>query len=131
MSSGRASRGPVQAVLLGAVRFYQRAIGPTLPPRCRFYPSCSAYALEALEQHGAARGSWLAARRLAKCAPWHPGGVDPVPEPRQRRSAPGPLPGTPEPGHSSCTAAAPAEPSPPDRITPPALRAPQEESSLA
>jgi uncharacterized protein len=71
---------PVPArALLAAVRFYQRAISPVFPPRCRFDPSCSAYAAEAVELHGAARGSWLAARRLAKCAPWHPGGVDLVP----------------------------------------------------
>ena len=72
----------VAGALLGAVRFYQRAVSPNLAPRCRFEPSCSAYAAEALQVHGAARGSWLAARRLAKCAPWHRGGVDLVPPPR-------------------------------------------------
>lgn len=61
------------------VRGYQVAISPLLPPSCRFYPSCSAYALEALERHGAARGLFLAAHRLAKCHPFHPGGYDPVP----------------------------------------------------
>jgi len=65
--------------LLGAVRFYQRAVSPNLPPRCRFEPSCSAYAAEAISVHGAGRGSWLAVRRLARCAPWHPGGLDLVP----------------------------------------------------
>jgi uncharacterized protein len=65
--------------LLAGIRFYSRAISPALPPRCRFYPTCSAYAAEAISRHGAARGSWLAVRRLAKCAPWHPGGYDPVP----------------------------------------------------
>jgi uncharacterized protein len=55
-----------------------------LPPRCRFYPSCSAYALEALERHGAARGSWLAVRRVARCHPWNEGGLDPVPQPNVR-----------------------------------------------
>ena len=93
----------VQRALLASVRFYQRAISPTRPPRCRFVPSCSAYALEAVERHGAARGSWLAVRRLAKCAPWHPGGVDLVPEP-----APGRHPGTPRAARSSST----AEPTP-------------------
>ncbi|WP_448626251.1 membrane protein insertion efficiency factor YidD [Geodermatophilus sp. URMC 64] len=109
--------------LLAAVRFYQRAISPALPPRCRFYPSCSAYALEAIERHGAARGTWLALRRLVKCAPWHPGGVDLVPEPRSRRR-----PGTTDPGRSSSTAA-PVQV--PDLVTPPAHGAPQEESSVA
>jgi uncharacterized protein len=122
----------MRRALLSVVRFYQRAISPALPPRCRFHPTCSAYALEALERHGAARGSWLALRRLVKCAPWHPGGVDLVPEPRPRRGAD---PGTPTAGHTSSTAAplpVPAEAARrPDRGTPPARRAPQEESSLA
>jgi hypothetical protein len=68
--------------LMSVIRFYSRAISPALPPRCRFYPTCSAYAAEAVERHGAARGSWLALRRLLKCAPWHPGGVDLVPAAR-------------------------------------------------
>jgi putative membrane protein insertion efficiency factor len=65
-----------------------RLVSRYLPPRCRFYPSCSAYALEALEKHGAARGSWLAVRRVSKCHPWHEGGVDHVPEPNVRSTAP-------------------------------------------
>ena len=56
-----------------------RVVSRRLPPRCRFYPSCSAYALEALAEHGAARGTWLAVRRVGRCHPWHEGGVDPVP----------------------------------------------------
>ena len=64
-----------------------RLVSRYLPPRCRFYPSCSAYALEALELHGAARGSWLAARRVSRCHPWHEGGFDPVPEPNVRSSS--------------------------------------------
>lgn len=66
-------------LLAGAVRGYQLFLSPLLPPSCRFTPSCSQYALEALERHGAVKGTWLAARRLARCHPWHPGGYDPVP----------------------------------------------------
>jgi uncharacterized protein len=61
------------------LRVYQRFISPIIPPSCRFYPSCSAYAIEALQAHGLLRGSWLTVRRLLRCAPWHPGGYDPVP----------------------------------------------------
>jgi putative membrane protein insertion efficiency factor len=61
------------------LRFYQVAISPLMGPRCRFYPSCSNYALEALRVHGAAKGSYLAARRVCRCHPWNAGGVDPVP----------------------------------------------------
>ena len=65
--------------LIFLVRGYQMAISPLLPPACRYYPSCSAYAVEALEKHGALRGAWLAARRIARCHPFRPGGYDPVP----------------------------------------------------
>lgn len=92
----------MKATLLAAVRFYQRAISPALPPRCRFYPSCSAYAVEAIERHGARRGTWLALRRLAKCAPWHPGGVDLVPEPVAVPIRP------PDPSHPAMPAPGPA-----------------------
>jgi hypothetical protein len=70
----------VRAVLLGAVRGYRRFVSPLLRPRCRFHPSCSAYAEEALRRYGAARGTWLAVRRVGRCQPFHPGGYDPVPE---------------------------------------------------
>jgi putative membrane protein insertion efficiency factor len=66
-------------LLVGLLTGYRRFISPLLGPRCRFYPSCSAYALEAVQLHGALRGSWLAARRLGRCHPFHPGGIDPVP----------------------------------------------------
>jgi putative membrane protein insertion efficiency factor len=62
------------------IRLYQLAISPLLGPRCRFYPSCSQYALEAIEAHGALRGLWFALRRIGRCHPWHPGGFDPVPQ---------------------------------------------------
>jgi len=65
--------------LLLAVRFYQRFISPLTPPSCRFYPSCSAYAVTALTRFGPGRGGWLAIRRIGRCHPWTAGGVDPVP----------------------------------------------------
>ncbi len=68
-----------RTVLILFVRGYQVALSPLLPPSCRYYPSCSAYAIEALEKHGALRGAWLAARRIARCHPFRPGGYDPVP----------------------------------------------------
>ena len=69
-----------QKLLIVLVRGYQRFISPGLPPSCRFYPSCSQYALEALQRHGALKGTLLAARRLTRCHPFNPGGDDPVPE---------------------------------------------------
>jgi uncharacterized protein len=74
---------PAARVLMAPIRGW-RLVSQYLPPRCRFYPSCSAYALEALEVHGAARGSWLAVRRVGRCHPWHAGGLDPVPAPNRR-----------------------------------------------
>jgi hypothetical protein len=75
-------------LLVGLVRGYQVLVSPFLGPTCRYYPSCSAYAIEALRVHGALRGSWLAVRRLGRCHPWSPGGVDHVPPPRGRRPSP-------------------------------------------
>lgn len=66
--------------LVGLIRAYQLLISPLTPPSCRYYPSCSAYAVTALRRFGLVRGGWLAARRLARCHPWAPGGVDHVPE---------------------------------------------------
>jgi hypothetical protein len=66
-------------VLLGLIAGYKRFISPLLPRACRFYPSCSSYAAEAIERHGPARGILLTMRRLARCHPLHPGGYDPVP----------------------------------------------------
>ncbi len=66
-------------VLVVPIVWYQRFISPLLGPRCRFAPSCSQYAVEALRTHGAVRGLWLSVRRLARCHPFNPGGYDPVP----------------------------------------------------
>lgn len=66
---------------------YRRYVSPALPARCRFYPSCSAYAQEALAKHGALHGIVLAVRRLLRCHPFHPGGYDPVPDPTRHRPA--------------------------------------------
>jgi hypothetical protein len=71
----------MRALLIALIRVYQLFVSPLLGNHCRFYPSCSQYAREAIEQHGVLRGGWLAIRRLLRCHPWHPGGVDPVPEP--------------------------------------------------
>ncbi|RLJ68196.1 membrane protein insertion efficiency factor YidD [Sulfurisoma sediminicola] len=65
--------------LIGLLRIYKYAISPMLGRSCRFHPSCSEYAIEALERHGPAKGLWLAIRRVGRCHPWHPGGYDPVP----------------------------------------------------
>ncbi len=70
----------MRAVLKFLIRGYQLAISPLFGPRCRFYPSCSQYGMEAIETHGALRGSWLTARRIARCHPFHEGGFDPVPK---------------------------------------------------
>ena len=69
----------MKALLLALLRAYQYAVRPLLGANCRFYPSCSDYAKEAVERHGAYHGAWLALRRVLKCHPYHPGGFDPVP----------------------------------------------------
>ena len=69
----------MKTVLVAALRVYQYLFRPQLGANCRFYPSCSDYAIEAIERHGALRGTWLAVRRIAKCHPYHRGGFDPVP----------------------------------------------------
>jgi putative membrane protein insertion efficiency factor len=74
---------PLARLLMLPIRAW-RLFSVHLPPRCRFYPSCSEYALEALAAHGAVRGTWLAVRRVGRCHPWHEGGLDPVPRPNTR-----------------------------------------------
>ncbi|USD37617.1 MULTISPECIES: membrane protein insertion efficiency factor YidD [Ferrimonas] len=69
----------MQKLLIGFIRLYQRLISPLLGPNCRFQPTCSHYAIEAITVHGCLKGSWLALRRIVKCHPLHPGGRDPVP----------------------------------------------------
>lgn len=81
----------LRSVLVGVIRFYQVAISPWMPAACRYQPSCSQYALEAIRLHGSVRGGWMAVRRLGRCHPWGGSGYDPVP----------PLPGAPEGPHAS------------------------------
>jgi putative membrane protein insertion efficiency factor len=69
----------MKTLLVWLLRAYQLALSPMLGQNCRFYPSCSNYAIEALRTHGAARGSWLSLRRVCRCHPWNDGGFDPVP----------------------------------------------------
>lgn len=70
----------MQRPLIAALRFYKRWLSPLLGQRCRFVPTCSEYAMTAIERYGALKGSWMAARRIGRCHPLHPGGYDPVPE---------------------------------------------------
>nr|WP_299241077.1 membrane protein insertion efficiency factor YidD [uncultured Halomonas sp.] len=72
-------RRGLSALLIGVIRLYQYGISPLLGPRCRFWPTCSHYAIEALQRHGPFKGGWLALKRILKCHPWYAGGIDPVP----------------------------------------------------
>ncbi|MFE1242499.1 MULTISPECIES: membrane protein insertion efficiency factor YidD [Fictibacillus] len=75
----------MKSLFIGIIRFYQRWISPMTPPSCRFYPTCSHYGIEAFRQHGAIKGLWLTVIRILKCHPFHPGGVDLVPEKRDNK----------------------------------------------
>ena len=70
----------MKRLLLAMIRAYHFLLSPWVGNQCRFYPTCSHYAAEAIERHGPVRGGWLALRRIGRCHPWHPGGMDPVPE---------------------------------------------------
>jgi len=76
-----------RSAALLTLRLYKRFISPVLPPACRFRPTCSEYAAEAIEKHGLMHGGSMALRRLARCGPWHPGGFDPVPSPTPRKAS--------------------------------------------
>ncbi|MEH6995325.1 membrane protein insertion efficiency factor YidD [Neobacillus drentensis] len=73
----------LKKVFISIIRFYQVAISPIKPPSCRFYPTCSHYGLEAVQRFGAFKGGWLTLKRILKCHPFHPGGIDPVPEKKE------------------------------------------------
>ena len=76
---------PLAFIVSLPIRFYRAAISPWLGSNCRYHPTCSAYAMEALEKHGGIRGTWLAAKRVLRCHPWGGMGVDDVPEPKKKR----------------------------------------------
>lgn len=84
----------MQTLLITLIRIYRLLIAPLMGRHCRFEPSCSAYALNALQKYGAAKGGWLTLKRLGRCHPWHPGGFDPVPGPDSDNHACKPRPGT-------------------------------------
>ena len=75
----RGQRGPVRSLALSAIRLYQVTLSQLSPPACRYVPSCSHYGYEAISRHGLVKGGWLAAKRIARCNPFQPGGYDPVP----------------------------------------------------
>lgn len=79
LSFSRRLKSMPKRALIAFVRFYQHAISPLFPPTCRYVPSCSQYAIIALQRYGFIKGGWLATKRILRCHPWHPGGYDPVP----------------------------------------------------
>lgn len=92
--AARIARLSPRYVAIAILRLYQLTVSPMLGPVCRFAPSCSSYAVEAYRIHGVIRGTWLTARRLARCHPWNPGGYDPVPPRSQHGHADQPTPTT-------------------------------------
>ncbi|WP_243385964.1 membrane protein insertion efficiency factor YidD [Bacillus kexueae] len=76
----------MKQVLIFLIHFYRKLISPLKPPTCRFYPTCSQYGLEAIQRHGALKGGWLTIKRILKCHPFHPGGIDPVPDKIQKKT---------------------------------------------
>jgi len=74
----------MKTIMIALIRGYQKFISPLPPPSCRFYPTCSQYGIEAVKTHGALKGGWLTLKRILKCHPFHPGGVDPVPDKKQK-----------------------------------------------
>ena len=103
---------PLALVLIAPIRFYQRFITPYTPATCRFYPTCSSYAVTALREHGALRGSWLTLRRLGRCHPWSEGGIDYVPPRRRREPRPGGVSSDSESSVSSMSGAVSASAAP-------------------
>ena len=75
----------MRAILISIIKGYQRYLSPFFPNTCRFSPTCSSYARDAIEKHGSLKGAWLVAYRLSKCHPWHAGGIDLVPEPKKTK----------------------------------------------
>ena len=108
-------RNPVTLILLAAIRLYQMTVSPMLGPVCRFYPSCSHYGFEALRVHGTLRGTWYTARRLVRCHPWNPGGIDPVPP---RRGAARPAEKSSSTSAPAAAATVPTHPDPTQRHAP-------------
>ncbi|WP_239671978.1 membrane protein insertion efficiency factor YidD [Mangrovibacillus cuniculi] len=73
----------MKKIIVFIFRFYQKVLSPLKPPTCRFYPTCSHYGVEAVQRFGALKGTWLTIKRIGKCHPFHPGGIDPVPEKKE------------------------------------------------
>lgn len=97
-----ASRRLVIIIMVSLVRLYQLVISPLLGPRCRFWPSCSSYTIEAIQVHGPIKGGWMAAKRIIKCHPGNPGGMDPVPGGRSEALCQADIERETTSGHACC-----------------------------